>query len=217
MTKSKALKLRSHLDKYLIANDDNRSVCVKRNCITRRSTWIVEPTPNEEGGTVRLKSYASGLYLAASGSPSPLGMTGKRVVQSPLYEDEDEDEDKGLIFEWEPIREGFQIKLKARGPRGKFLRANSGPPPWNNSVTHDAPANGATKFWTLWEVVTTEMPEEAPPTWAEIDLLSPSTPSTSVSTDDDDFASGSYPAASMVCPWSPRLSMNKVCTPSNLT
>ncbi|KAF2299564.1 hypothetical protein GH714_038167 [Hevea brasiliensis] len=109
-----AVKLRSHLDKYMIADDDGETVRQSKNGSSRKARWLVELV---EGRTdaVRLKT-CDGRYLTASDLPFLLGMTGKRVIQTLPEKITD------LNLEWEPIRDGFQVKLKSWC--GKFLRGN---------------------------------------------------------------------------------------------
>ncbi|OAY49935.1 uncharacterized protein LOC110615538 [Manihot esculenta] len=140
--KTKAVKLRSHLDKYLIADDDGETVRQSRNGSSRKARWLVELVEGKQN-VVRLKTY-NGRYLTASDLHFLLGMTGKRVIQTLPEKISD------LNLEWEPIRDGFQVKL--RSWCGKFLRGNGGTPPWRNSVTHDEPHTGSTVRWILWDV-----------------------------------------------------------------
>lgn len=64
---------------------------------------------------------------------------------------------KETRVEWEPIRDGFQVKLRGFG--GNYLRANGGTPPWRNTVTHDSPYSGSTQNWILWNVEPVDVPE----------------------------------------------------------
>ncbi|KAK9090604.1 hypothetical protein Sjap_023781 [Stephania japonica] len=148
-SKTKAVRLRSHLDKYLVADDDKQTVRQSRHGATRRAKWRVEEVPGTTN-LLRLKS-CHGHYLTASDHPFLLGMTGKKVLQTaapppapPPATNLD------FAVEWEPVRDGFQVKLRTR--EGKFLRANGGTPPWRNSVTHDVPHSGSTHNWVLWDV-----------------------------------------------------------------
>ncbi|XP_059648911.1 uncharacterized protein LOC132294908 isoform X2 [Cornus florida] len=148
--KAKAVKLRGHLNKYLVADDDQQKVRQSRHGSTRGARWLVELV---EGNShvVRLKS-CHGRYLTASNVPFLLGMTGHKVLQTlpPSMKD--------LTIEWQPIRDGFQTKLRAFG--GTFLRANGGTPPWRNSVTHDSPYYAtSTQNWVLWDVEAVDVPE----------------------------------------------------------
>ncbi|KAI4311150.1 hypothetical protein MLD38_036068 [Melastoma candidum] len=63
-------------------------------------------------------------------------------------------------LEWEPMRDGFQVRLKTK--YGNFLRANGGLSPWRNSITHDIPHRSATRDWILWEVDVVEALVEVP-------------------------------------------------------
>ncbi|KAJ6771294.1 ACTIN CROSS-LINKING PROTEIN (DUF569) [Salix koriyanagi] len=137
-TKTKAVKLRSHLDKYLIADDDLETVRQTRRGSSRKAAvWFVELV-GEKSHVIRLRS-CHGRYLAASNIPFLLGMTGNRVIQTELSENNVDN----WKLEWEPIRDGFQVQLKSWC--SKLLRANGGTPPWRNSVTHDEPHTGPDK------------------------------------------------------------------------
>lgn len=147
-TTARAVKFRSHLDKYLVADDNKESVRQSRNGTSRKARWAVELV-EDKPHVIRLKS-CHGLYLTATDLPFLLGMTGKKVLQS------EADKLMDWKFEWEPIRDGFQIKLRTWC--SKFLRANGGPPPWRNSVTHDDPTTSSTQNWILWDVIEAEVP-----------------------------------------------------------
>ncbi|KAK3038589.1 hypothetical protein RJ639_027252 [Escallonia herrerae] len=151
-TKTGAVKLRSHLDKYLVADDDDKqTVRQSRNGSLRKSRWLVELVENKPH-VIRLKSFHGG-YLTASVHPFLLGMTGNRVLHTTPYTMKDES------IEWEPIRDGFQVKLRAFG--GTYLRANGGPPPWRNSVTHDDCESSSPRHnWVLWDVLGAEVSED---------------------------------------------------------
>ncbi|KAH7836328.1 hypothetical protein Vadar_034732 [Vaccinium darrowii] len=147
-TKTKAVKLRSHHNKYLVADDDKKTVRQSRNGSTRKARWIVEPV-DSDSKSIRLKSV-HGSYLTASSLPFLLGFTGNKVLQTRP------DHPRDLSIEWAPVRDGFQVRLvTAFG--GTCLRANGGTPPWKNSVTHDVPS--AKKSWILWDVEAVEIPE----------------------------------------------------------
>ncbi|OMO55092.1 hypothetical protein COLO4_36204 [Corchorus olitorius] len=146
--KAKAVKLRSHLEKYLIADDDQETVRQSRNGSGKRARWFVELVPDKPN-VIRLRS-CHGKYLTATDLPFLLGMTGKKVLQTVP-------ENMDWKLQWEPIRDGFQVKLRTWC--GKFLRGNGGTPPWRNSVTHDEPHTGATQRWILWDVEAVQVPE----------------------------------------------------------
>ncbi|GKV08648.1 hypothetical protein SLEP1_g20252 [Rubroshorea leprosula] len=138
--KAEKVRLRSHHDKYLLADDDEESVSQDRDGTLKNAQWTVELVENAD--VIRLKSFY-GKYLTASNMPFLLGMTGKKVLQTvPRRLDSS--------VEWEPIREGVQVRLKTR--YGQYLRGNGGLPPWRNSITHDIPHRTATQDWILWDV-----------------------------------------------------------------
>ncbi|OVA12025.1 Protein of unknown function DUF569 [Macleaya cordata] len=142
---AKFVRLRSHLDKYLLAEEDEETIRQSRNCSSRKVRWTVEFIQGKSN-VVCLKSCYN-KYLTATELPYLFGMTGKKVIQTdPIMENLD-----SSSIEWEPIRDGFQVNLRTR--EGKFLRGNGGTPPWRNSVTHDIPYyKSATRNWVLWEV-----------------------------------------------------------------
>eukprot|EP01018_Ginkgo_biloba_P010578 Gb_16512 [translate_table: standard] len=143
--KAKTVRLRGHHDKYLWAEEDEESVSQDRDGAKQNARWKVEFI--EGSPVIRLKSRYD-CYLTATDQPFLLGMTGKKVQQTlPSKLDSS--------VEWEPIREGFHVKLKTR--YGNYLRANGGLPPWRNSVTHDIPHRTATQEWILWEVEVMEI------------------------------------------------------------
>ncbi|XP_074338482.1 uncharacterized protein LOC141676681 isoform X2 [Apium graveolens] len=148
----KAIRLKSHLNKYLVACDDQESVRQSRNGFSPKATWLVYPA-NEAGDLIRLKS-CYGKYLSASNSAFLFGMTGNKVVQKHPESNVD------FSVDWEPERDGFHVKLKGFG--GGYLRGNGGTPPWRNGVTHDSPfAGGSTKNWILWSVEEVEIAGES--------------------------------------------------------
>lgn len=148
---TKAVRLKSHLNKYLVADEDQISTRQSRNGAARKARWLVELVDTNRH-VVHLKSCYN-RYLTASDDPFLLGMTGRKVLQTLP-----ENQTKDLTIEWQPIRDGFQVKLKAFG--GTYLRANGGTPPWRNSVTHDSPHAAATHDWVVWDVEAVEVPED---------------------------------------------------------
>ncbi|CAA7051959.1 unnamed protein product [Microthlaspi erraticum] len=155
--KAETVRLRSYHDKYLLAEDDEESVNQDRDGRSMNARWTVEIV--EEANVIRLKS-CFGKYLTASNIPMFLGMTGKKVTQTlPRRLDSS--------TEWEPVREGVQVRLKTR--YGQYLRANGGLPPWRNSITHDIPHRTTTQDWVLWDIDILESrkkktpPVDAPP------------------------------------------------------
>ncbi|KAG8362601.1 hypothetical protein BUALT_BualtUnG0059200 [Buddleja alternifolia] len=140
--KAKAVRLQSHLGKYLVADDDEETIRQSRNGASHKARWTVEYVDGKHD-RIRLKS-CHGLYLTAVDEPFVLIMTGKKVLQTLPEKKTD------VAIEWEPIKEGFHVKLMTNDE--KFLRANGGAPPWRNSVTHDVPHRTATQGWVLWGV-----------------------------------------------------------------
>ncbi|XP_059284302.1 uncharacterized protein LOC132037720 [Lycium ferocissimum] len=145
--KSKSVRLKSHHEKFLHADPDQETVYQDRSGSSKSAKWTVE-FPEGFDNVIRLKS-CYGKYLTASDEQFLFGVTGQKVIQSlPSKLDS--------LVEWEPMKEGSVVKLKTR--YGNYLRANSGLPPWRNSVTHDIPHRH--QDWILWEVDTVEeLPE----------------------------------------------------------
>ncbi|KAG6398827.1 hypothetical protein SASPL_140298 [Salvia splendens] len=148
-TKTPAVRLKSHLNKYLSAADDQSSTKQTRRGDARRTRWLVELVDTNPH-VVRLKS-CHGRYLTAAADPFLLGMTGHKVLQT-----SPENPARDLAIEWQPIRDGFQVKLKAAAA-GTYLRANGGTPQWRNTVTHDSACGaGAGANWVVWDVEAVE-------------------------------------------------------------
>ncbi|CAN1321231.1 hypothetical protein LINPERPRIM_LOCUS31960 [Linum perenne] len=141
-TKTKAIKLRSHLDKYLLADDDGYTVRQTRTSASSPpATWFVELIDGRND-VVRLRS-SFGTYLTASDAPFLLGAAGYKAVQTSTTGGSPAASDRRQ--EWRPMRDGFQVRLRSRC--GKYLRG------WRNSVTHDdGPHGGAGRRWMLWDV-----------------------------------------------------------------
>ncbi|CAK9172220.1 unnamed protein product [Ilex paraguariensis] len=147
-----AVRLRSHHNKYLTADEDEESVTQDRDGSSKNARWGVEFVDTADIMLIRLRSCYN-KYLTASNQPFLLGMTGRKVTQTlPRRLDSS--------VEWEPIKESNCVKLKTR--YGQFLRANGGLPPWRNSVTHDIPHRTATQEWILWEVDVVEIVVHSP-------------------------------------------------------
>uniref|UniRef100_A0A6N2NH58 Uncharacterized protein n=1 Tax=Salix viminalis TaxID=40686 RepID=A0A6N2NH58_SALVM len=150
--KAKSVRLRSHHDKYLLADDDEETVSQERNGTIRNAKWTVEIVRNSNA--IRLKS-CFGKYLTASNTPLLLGLRGKKVLQTlpPGRLDSS--------VEWEPVKEGVQVRLRTR--YGQYLRANGGVPPWRNHITHDIPQRSSTQDWILWGVDVVDIRVQDPP------------------------------------------------------
>ncbi|XP_027358819.1 uncharacterized protein LOC113867619 [Abrus precatorius] len=147
--KAKVVRLRSHHDKYMLADDDQETVFQDRNGCYKNAKWTVEIVEN--ANVIRLKS-CYGKYLTASNMPFILRGTGKKVIQTlPKRLDSS--------VEWEPIREGVQVRLRTR--YGQYLRGNGGLPPWRNTITHDVPHRTSTANWVLWDVDIVELQPKA--------------------------------------------------------
>ncbi|KAL4581692.1 hypothetical protein LXL04_006219 [Taraxacum kok-saghyz] len=142
--RAKAVRLRSHHRKYLLADDDGEHVSQDRQGTFKNARWKVE-FDDKYANVIRLKS-CFGSYLTASEDPHILGVTGQKVIQSvPRKIDSS--------VEWEPILEVSKVRLKTR--YGNYLRANGGVPPWRNSITHDIPHRH--RNWILWDVEIVEI------------------------------------------------------------
>ncbi|OEL33955.1 hypothetical protein BAE44_0005026 [Dichanthelium oligosanthes] len=145
--RARTVRLRSHHDKYLYADEDEAHVIQDRNAASPNARWVVEPVPHSPG-VLRLRGRY-GRYLSASNEPFLLGVTGRKVLQTLPHR-------LDSSVEWVPIRDdGGSAGAHGRGARlrtryGNFLRANAGLPPWRNSVTHDSPHRHA--GWVVWEV-----------------------------------------------------------------
>lgn len=138
--KAKVVRFKSHHNKYLLADEDEEHVSQDRNGTSKNAKWTVELVP--DSNVMRLKS-CYGKYLTASNMPFLLGATGRKVLQTlPRKLDSS--------VEWEPIRDGLQVKMKTL--YGHYLRGNGGLPPWRNSVTHDIPHRTHTQEWIIWDV-----------------------------------------------------------------
>ncbi|CAM0876940.1 unnamed protein product [Alopecurus aequalis] len=149
---AKTVRLKSRHDKYLFADEDELHVAQDRNGSSPNARWTVETAPHTPGA-IRLKSRY-GRYLSASGELFLLGMTGRKVRQvAPAPGGRADDS-----VEWEPVRDGFQVRLKSRvdagrgGEGNRYLRANGGLPPWRNTVTHDVPHSDGPQNWVNWDV-----------------------------------------------------------------
>ncbi|XP_020202255.1 uncharacterized protein LOC109788031 [Cajanus cajan] len=150
--KAKVVRLRSHHDKYMLADDDQENVFQDRNGCNNNAKWTVEILENSN--VIRLKS-CYGKYLTASNMPFILRGTGKKVLQTMPTR-------LNSSVEWEPIREGVQVRLRTR--YGQYLRGNGGFPPWRNTITHDVPHRTSKANWVLWDVDIVELrPQKQPP------------------------------------------------------
>ncbi|KAD6454723.1 hypothetical protein E3N88_09429 [Mikania micrantha] len=138
--KAKTIRLRSVKDKYMIGDDDEQSVSLDRDGSTEKAEWEVFPTGENY---IRFKS-CHGKYLMASNTPFLQGVKGKKIIQTELKPDLD-----GSV-NWEPLRDGFQVRLKTH--TGGFLRPLGGLPPWRNNVTHDNPHRTKAKEKVLWDI-----------------------------------------------------------------
>ncbi|KAG2320896.1 hypothetical protein Bca52824_014109 [Brassica carinata] len=148
-TNGNTVKLRSHLDKFLVAENDQKHIRQSRKGgYTRLSVWTVETVVGKPN-LIRLKS-CHGTYLTASSKPLLLGMNGEKVTQT-----QSSDNPMDMQTHWEPEGDGVSVKLKSWC--GKWMRANGGSPPWRNSVTHDEPHTSRTKNWLLWDVITVDV------------------------------------------------------------
>ncbi|KAF8052852.1 hypothetical protein N665_1499s0010 [Sinapis alba] len=106
-TNGNTIKLRSHLDKFLVAENDQKHIRQSRKGgYTRLSVWTVE-TVDGEPNLIRLKS-CHGTYLTASSKPLRLGMAGEKVTQT-----QSSDNPMDCQTHWEPEGDGVSVKLKS--------------------------------------------------------------------------------------------------------
>lgn len=100
--KAKVVRFKSHLEKYLVADNDQEHVRQsRRGGASRNARWHVELVEGNNH-VVRLKS-CHGRYLTASDEAFLLGMTGNKVLQTVP------ENMKDLRIEWQPIKDGFQV------------------------------------------------------------------------------------------------------------
>lgn len=181
--RARTVRLRSHHDKYLYADEDEVHVIQDRNAASPNARWVVEPVPHSPG-VLRLRGRY-GRYLSASNEPFLLGGTGRKVLQTLPHR-------LDSSVEWVPVRDDAGSNAHARAVRlrtryGNFLRANAGLPPWRNSVTHDVPHRHT--GWVVWDVeIFQALP---PPTGPDC-----SSSSAAAETDADAFASSPAPSSS---------------------
>ncbi|KAK9698423.1 hypothetical protein RND81_08G103200 [Saponaria officinalis] len=142
-----------HQDKYLVVNQDEQTVAQSSSTAdSTKGYWSIE-TVEGKSNVIRLRSCNTWKYLAAIDKSFLLGMTGKKVVQRLRLD---------KTVEWEPIKEGPYVKFRAHS--GTFLRANRGPPPWRNSVTHDLHDHWTGKEdMVLWIVDIVKMVDHSSP------------------------------------------------------
>lgn len=158
--RAKSVRLKGHHGKYLWADEDQYKISQNRESKVENALWRVEKVPDSK--LIRLVSCYE-TFLTASDDPFLLGMTGKKVAQKKLKHIDSS-------VEWEPVSEGFLVKLKTC--HGNYLRANNGLPPWRSSVTHDFPSRIAKhQEFLLWEVENVSVPNVIP---VEVLLSSPS-------------------------------------------
>jgi hypothetical protein len=87
--KAKAVKTRSHMEKYLVADDDRKKVRRSCNGSSRKVVWFIELVEGKSHA-IRLKT-CFGTYLTATDVAFLLVMTGCKVLQTIL--------EKGLRLE----------------------------------------------------------------------------------------------------------------------
>lgn len=133
---AKVIRLKDHnKGKYLVANNDEKTLKQGRDGSTRNALWTVEVVEGQR--YLRLKS-CHGKYLTASNMPLiPRGRC-QRVVQSLP-------DRLTSATEWEMEGEGI-VRLKTR--YGQFLKQYGGIMPWRNSLVH----NNRVKRSSLWEI-----------------------------------------------------------------
>ncbi|ESW23180.1 hypothetical protein PHAVU_004G025300 [Phaseolus vulgaris] len=182
--KAKVVRLRSYHDKYMLADENQDNVFQDRNGCYNNAKWSVEMIENSN--FIRLKS-CYGKYLTASNMPFILRGTGKRVLQTLPSR-------LNSSVEWEPIREGVQVRLRTR--YGQYLRGNGGLPPWRNTITHDVPHRTSTANWILWDVDIVELrPQNQPKPRPRPTPITPPNKSGSLTPTPTDLSPSSSPLA----------------------
>lgn len=142
--KASKVRLISHKDRFLVADDDGINISHGSDESTPNTIWSVEIVDGKDA--VRLKS-CYGTYLTASPTTIISGVTGKKVVQTWPFECD-------AAADWEPSRDGMEVRL--RSVYGQYLRPNGGLPPWRNVITHDVYNRGKTLEKSLWDVEVVE-------------------------------------------------------------
>ncbi|CAD6341546.1 unnamed protein product [Miscanthus lutarioriparius] len=180
--RARTVRLRSHHDKYLYADEDEAHVIQDRNAASPNARWVVEPVPHAPG-VLRLRGRY-GRYLSASNEPFLLGFTGRKVLQTLPHR-------LDSSVEWVPVRDDAGANAHARAARlrtryGNFLRANAGLPAVAELRHHDAPHRHS--GWVVWDVeIVQALP---PPTGPDS-----SSSSAAAETDADPFASSPTPSS----------------------
>ncbi|KAI5665601.1 hypothetical protein M9H77_15454 [Catharanthus roseus] len=141
LEKAKTIRLRTHNGKYLVADDDEKSIRQERDGTTIRAHWKVEFIEDEQN-ILYLKS-CYGKYLTASNKRFLPRITGFKVLQTLP-------ERLNSSLQWEVERNGSRIRLRTR--YGQFLRPNSGIHPWRNLVSHDIPFRASSESKLYWEL-----------------------------------------------------------------
>ncbi|KAL2489169.1 Actin cross-linking protein [Forsythia ovata] len=104
---AKVVQFKSHLDNYLVADDDEETVHQSGNSgASKKARWTVEFV---EGNlhVIRLKG-CNGKYFTTADVPFLLGINGKKVLQIVPATKQD------ISVEWEPIKERYKVKLRTK-------------------------------------------------------------------------------------------------------
>jgi hypothetical protein len=72
---AKVVKLRSHHDKYLVAEEDEESVIQSRNGSSRNALWTVELEPNSQS-VIRLQRALPARHHRSQGGPDVARVVG---------------------------------------------------------------------------------------------------------------------------------------------
>ncbi|KAL9247732.1 hypothetical protein vseg_021133 [Gypsophila vaccaria] len=140
--RAKVFRLKSgHHNKYLTADANDDTVRLTSSLHSTNAHWVIEPVEGMSNAA-RFRSCHTHKYLSITDETFLTGMTGKKLAQRLRLDS---------TVQWELIREGQYIKLKSHV--GTLLRANSGLPPWRNTVTHDVPDHwSGSQNMVLWIV-----------------------------------------------------------------
>ncbi|KAH7847880.1 hypothetical protein Vadar_031254 [Vaccinium darrowii] len=122
----------SHDNMYLVAKDDQESVCLEREGASKNAIWVVELVNGKKEKNYVCFRSCYDKYLTASNMLLRPSSRERKVLQTLPKQAEPS------ATNWEPIKDDF-FSWQFQTPSGSFLRRNWGLPPIWNPVTHDIP------------------------------------------------------------------------------